>query len=327
VSETTVPWYDIGFQPTLDQKAWYRVEAYDSSGNLSESSGIEDLLLLGSAQPPAPKILDAVHAIHGTESFIKITFRSLPPRALLGFAFYKQYFDPDDPFHNYYFLDPPLMVRYHDNNLSATRLPGEQRWAVLPGATTLDNLGVTTLPVEDEPYLFYDELLNRWQMQVPMEEYETANLVITLRAIGWTGWEGKGSNFHWNGWQTGDLELDWPEMPDDNFIAPDPGVNDVLDVALRTGFNALAWDAYPDGCDEGADRPFVIFRRRGSSPRWRQVSPLFSCSSAAGNDPHINYQDHDVEDGLEYTYVVIRFDKWGEFAHRFGPATICRYCK
>jgi len=326
VAEVTDPYYDIDFQPTLDQKIWYRVEGYDKSGNRSETSGIADMLGLGSAKPPAPKILEAVHAIHGTESFIKITFRSLPPRALLGFAFYKQYYDPDDPFGTYYFLHPPLMVRYHDDNLSADKVAGQDRWAVKPGARTLDRLGVTDLPDETGPYLWFDELLNRWQMQVPMEEYETANLVITLRPIGWTGWEGDGSNFHWNGWSAGDLELDWPEHPDDNYLAPDPGVNDALTVVLRSTFNAVAWDAYPDGCNEGVSRPFAVFRRRGSSPHWKQISPLFTCQANMGSNPHINYKDYDVEDGFEYTYIVVRLDKWGEFAHRFGPTTVCRNC-
>ncbi|HYV85620.1 MAG TPA: hypothetical protein VFB49_06910, partial [Patescibacteria group bacterium] len=63
------------------------------------------------------------------------------------------------------------------------------------------------------------------------------------------------------------------------------------------------------------------FRRRGAAVRWQQVSPPFGCDLQAPDPTQLAWRDADVEQGLSYTYTVIRLGTRGEFEFRYGPAT------
>ena len=251
-----------------------------------------------------------------------IRFRALKPHALLGFSLYKHHLHPDQI---YIPLGKGnLVTRHHDANLTAD-IPDPvnepDQWGILPGAKTLDQLLPSSAPAGDGPYLIYKPSQNLYEMRVDLED--ASNLVLRLRAIGWSGLEGQHTSYTWDGWQTGDLELSWPRFLPDNLIVTQPA-DVALNVAPQAGYVQVRWDTEPDGCqgEAGGDfQPFVVFRRRGHSPNWKQISPLFRCISISSVAEE--FHDTDVEDGFYYTYTVIQLDRMGEFTHRRGPTTVC----
>lgn len=324
------------FAPMIDEKVVFQAQAFDTSGNRGPLSAPLHVLYLGQKPLPAPRIVQVSIAGTGNDH-LRIRFRSLRPELLLGFALYKRHQDPDQD-------APPdpvweFATRFHDQNLGAQPYdpsppPGEPvAWVVLGGAESLDERpsGIqpnptgafecpTVLP-QDQTFLCYRPLEGIYVMQLPMPE--THDLVLKLHAIGWSGREGLGLPYLWDGWTPGDGVLEWPLFRDDNRLT-DAGQTALAATPGSAGplhWFDLTWDAYPDGCLAGAagPRPFVVFRRRQQAALWQQISPPFVCD--AGN-PALVYRDTDVQPGFSYIYTVIRLDQEGEFSVRFGPVSV-----
>ena len=306
---------DLAFQPLIDTEIHFQVKASDPSGNLSPPSTDVTVIYEGKNPLPAPRII-SVTLLDAVTGEIRIRFRSLAPDKILGFALYRQYAGPDDP-------DPPAPVHPDDFvarfpkpgaapplTLSADPIaPG--KWKVLANAVSLaSRLDQVT---DSTPKLTYDPVEKTYEMTVVAGK--TDDIVLRLAVVGWSGKESATIPFRWAGFDTGDLTLEWPEWPRKNKLEL-PGtatLNVTPQPALgRTG---VSWTPYPDGCNDGELRPFIVFRRRGSSPHWQQISPPFFCVSGT----NLDYHDTDVENGFYYSYVVVRLSAAGEFKHQFGP--------
>lgn len=253
-------------------------------------------------------MIESVALLPSLPDHVKIKFRTLSPENLLGFALYRYNKTPSE--------DIPgdlsvydFVVRHQDGNLSASQAnPGE--WAVLPGASTLDNLLPNQEPSADT-FLYYDDLDDLYVLQAELPNLDLNGLVLGLVSVGWSGRE---SDFqpHTIQSQT-DGVLEWPRIRQANIW----GFPDNLAAAWNSVDSSvdLTWTAYPNGCDDNSDRPFIVFRRRGSNPNWEQISPPFICD---GVNTSMLYRDYDVQSGFSYRYVVIRLGLSGEFEAQFG---------
>jgi hypothetical protein len=289
------------FGPSVDQKIWYKVRAIDKSGNVSGFSDPTDLLKLGAAVPPAPKITEVWIAPNDTDphnpnGWIVVRFKALPPSALLGVSLYKYYSSPENPLA---ILGRGIFVtRFHDANLMPAR-PDPVNYP--------DKWGV----------LIYDPIEDQYEMWVDVSE--TEDIVLQLYAIGWTGFEGAQEAYRWSGYQARDDTLDWPEFRDRNYYVLSGDPEHVLTVTPGPGYNDLSWP-YPEGENcASPTKSFVVFRQRNDSPHWKQISPLFTCFDPAFP---VEYQDTDVEDGFCYRYVAVRLGLSGEFEYQYGPTAV-----
>jgi len=293
------------FEPTFDAKLWAKGRSFDRSGNLGPQSVAVSWIV--AKKLPAPMI-ESVALLPSLPDHVKIKFRTLSPENLLGFALYRYNKTPSE--------DIPgdlsvydFVVRHQDGNLSASQAnPGE--WAVLPGASTLDNLLPNQEPSADT-FLYYDDLDDLYVLQAELPNLDLNGLVLGLVSVGWSGRE---SDFqpHTIQSQT-DGVLEWPRIRQANIW----GFPDNLAAAWNSVDSSvdLTWTAYPNGCDDNSDRPFIVFRRRGSNPNWEQISPPFICD---GVNTSMLYRDYDVQSGFSYRYVVIRLGLSGEFEAQFG---------
>ena len=135
--------------------------------------------------------------------------------------------------------------------------------------------------------------------------------MLGLVSVGWSGREGEfePQMIH----ATTDGVLEWPRIRRANIWG--------FPNNLAAGWNSvdasidLTWTANPNGCDDNSERPFIVFRKRGSNPNWEQISPPFICDGA---NTSMLYKDHDVQPGFSYRYVVIRLGISGEFEAQFG---------
>jgi hypothetical protein len=294
------------FEPTIDAKIWATATTYDRSGNLGPHS--DPVFWVVAKKLPAPMI-ESIAILPGLPDHVKIKFRTLEPSNLLGFALYRYNKSPSE--------DIPedlsvydFVVRHHDSNLSASQAsPGE--WAVLPGASTLDNLLPTSQPSTDT-YLYYDDVDDIYILQAELPNLSLDGLVIGLVSVSWSGREGDFQPYTIQALTDGVLE--WPSIRQANWW----GFPGNLVAAWNSGDGSidLTWTANPNGCTDHADRPFIVFRRRGGNPRWEQISPPFGCD---GTNTSMLYKDYDVQPGFTYRYVVIRLARSGEFDAQFGP--------
>ena len=308
-SDTTVTPIPLDFQPITDTKMSIAVQTYDASGNLSAKSNAISFILLGAWPLPPPHIISAADSGQGK---VKLRFRSLQPDRLLGFALYKEYQEGDDPP-----SASELVVRYHNQNIGGSVGPGA--WAIKPGATTLDQVPgfIRTTDPNATNFLYYNDLEQVYVMQANVGELD--NLVLRLRALGWTGKEGLDIPHHWNGWAV-DTVLDWPRERSSNMLFQN--LNTALTVTYSSGPErmTLEWSASNlYGCTPAPD--FVVFRRRGGATRWQQISPPFSCDMTAPDPTALSFVDTDVQAGLSYTYTVVRLGQNGEFQVQYGPTT------
>ncbi len=140
---------------------------------------------------------------------------------------------------------------------------------------------------------------------------------LKLVAISWSGKEGNFLPYVWDGWTPHDGFLDWPRFRDRNhlFWAPLTSLGATFDPINNS--MDLSWTPNPQGCTQPENRPFVVYRKRGSATRWAQISPPFVC--ATSTDTVMSFRDTDVEPGMTYTYTVVRQDADGEFSMQFGP--------
>jgi len=319
------------FQPTLDQKISYRLKSFDKSGNLSVDSTEFYAIFKGWHPPPAPQIYQVLGMPSDDPPMpnrVVIKFRSLRPSALLGFALYVRPSPPTSPGpYQYVWVGKGEFVKAlpDDNFANGTPDPTDpEQWILSPAARTLGHY----LPLGDgEPeYLLYDEIWDTYEMAVDIGD--TDNVVLQLTAIGWTGLEGPYGGKSWDGWVTGDDKLDWPRFRDVVYFplngpAPDTRVSltQLHDVSIH-----LEWSPDPAGCDGQhpgeSMQPFVVFRRRGHSPNWQQISPPFICRALQGTDP-LEFVDYDVEDGMYYRYAVVQLDDRGEFTWLRTSDPIC----
>jgi len=318
------------FSPMIDQKVVWQVRTIDTSGNLGPLSNPVAVLHLGQFPLPAPRIVQVNPAGAG---FLRIRFRSLEPHALLGFALYKRYQDPNE-------ATPPapaweFVARFHDLNLSATPFdpnadpvewapkaaakPLDQQPSGIQGSSTFECPDPGALP-PDQPFLCHQPG-GIYIMQVPIDE--THDLVLRMSAVGWSGREGLWQPYTWDGWTPGDGVLDWPKVRSENYLfdAANAGLTATPGVNAGQQVIDVSWAPFPGGCGAGpaGPRPFIVFRKRGTATRWQQISPPFVCT---GQPSSVDYQDRDIQSGFSYTYIVMRLTDVGEFRHRFGPATV-----
>ncbi len=297
----------IDYAPTIDQKIWYRVRPFDKSWNLGAFSAPLKFYYFGQPLPP-PRII-SVAIVNEITGRVEIRFRSVQPGMALGFALYKQH--ESAPGYQ-------LVVRHHNQNLSANVIsPGQ--WVPQPGAQALNQIPGFIGPPAPGPqdFLYYDDLEGEYVLNTVLGD--TAAVTLKLVAISWSGQEGNFVPYVWDGWTPGDGFLDWPEFRDHNYTFW------LLFSELTAAYNAvnnridLSWEPHPDGCTQGLNRPFVVYRKRGGATKWTQISPPFVCSSPS--QALMIYRDTDVEPGMSYTYTVVRQDAQGEFSLQFGPKT------
>lgn len=311
---------DLGFQPLIDSEIHFQARAIDPSGNLSPPTPDVIVIYEGKNPLPPPRVISTT-LLDAVTGMIKVRFRSLAPDAILGFAFYRQYAGPDDP-------DPPAPVHPDDFvarfpkpaavpplTLSAAPMAAG-KWKVLANASPLaSRLDQVTDPA---PKLMYDAAEKVYEMTLLVGK--TDDIVLRLAVVGWSGKESSTIPFRWAGFDTGDLTLDWPEWPKKNKLnLPGSATLNVTPLPAQ-GRTDVSFTPYPDCGSDSEFRPFVVFRRRGASPHWQQISPPFFCLSNSS----LVYQDVDVEDGFHYSYVVVRLAANGEFKHQYGPtAPVC----
>jgi hypothetical protein len=303
--------FQVDFTPTVETPVYIKVRPYDWNHNWGLESPPVKHISLG-LPLPAPRIVSVFDAGSGR---IKVVFKSLPPDRLIGFALYKQYQGPDD-------ADPTpreFAVRYAPENLGNPWQPG--KWVVKPGAKPLNELPgfISTVDPAQNNFLYYNDLDGVYVMQAYVADLD--DLVLSLHAIGWSGNEGLTIPTPWDGWIPGDSVVDWPRFRTFN-LALESGIDDLTATYSAAPAQVrLDWVANPQGCEDNADRPFVVFRKRGTGP-WQQLSPPFGCTVSNSTEEPLHYIDRDVEPGRTYAYRVIRLDRLGEFQLTFGPATI-----
>ena len=308
--------FPVDFAPMIDHKLVIQAKALDKSFNISPMGSPVAFVYKGAKPLPPPRIVSV--ALSDPEGYVRIRFRSLAPEALLGFALYRQVAPPDgDP------LPEQLTVRHPAANLSAAPVDAVSPadWAVKAGAVNLSQVPGFLLPsdpvAQGDDWLYYNTAEGLYVLKVNV--VDTADLILRLVAIGWSGEEGLSDPYVWDGWQPGDGILDWPAFRSANyrFIGSEAD----LTATPAAGQMMLSWTAHPDGCLADAAlgaRPFVVFRMRGSATRWSQISPPFVCD---GQNSSLTFLDNDVEPGLAYTYIVVRLDGSGEFTFQNGPTT------
>ncbi len=297
----------IDYAPTIDQKIWYKFRPFDRSWNLGAFSNPLKLFYFGQKLPP-PRII-SVAIVDEIAGRVQIRFRSVLPEMALGFALYKEH--ESAPGYQ-------LVVRHHDLNLSANVIsPGQ--WVPQPGAQTLDQIPGFIGPPAPAPqdFLYYDDLAGEYILNTILGDITAVTLKLV--AISWAGREGNFVPYVWDGWIPKDGFLDWPEFRDHNYLFW------LLFSELMSSYDPLnnridlSWEPGPAGCNQHEDRPFVVYRKRGSATRWTQISPPFVCNSTS--QILMTYRDTDVEPGMSYTYTVVRQDATGEFSMQFGPKT------
>ena len=315
-ADFSAPDVPLDFSPLIDTKIWSAVRPFDTSMNFGPLSNKVAFILKGKHPIPPPRIV-SVAVVDESIGRVDITFRSLKPEALLGFALYVRNKGQDD-------ANPPpaeqLVTHYHASSLagppdtSAT----PPQWTLLPTAKPLSQLiPIGTNPPPTPTYLYYNDVEALYVMRVDLPDVK--DLVLRLVGIGWSAAEGLSIPYVWDGWQPGDGVLDWPIFRSDNYRFEGPLAT--LTLAPAAGQMSLSWTAQPDGCAGGTARPFIVFRKRGAAVRWQQVSPPFGCDLQAPDPTQLAWRDADVEQGLSYTYTVIRLGLRGEFEFRYGPAT------
>ena len=306
------------FVPMIDSKVCHQFQTIDQSGNLGPMSLASCFLMFGKVPLPAPKITKVLLDLQDdgdNKDWIRIQFRSLSPKALVGFELYASYLqqgqedpDPSDPL--FYIDDFP------DQNLGNPPTPPDD-WVVLAGAVSLDNILTDVEPASGR-FLTYDPTTSVYEMKVKVGE--ASNVVLHLRAIGWSGIPGNVKPYFWDGFGNGDLVLDWPLWRKRNFRNQPVSWADLTLTPIGNEIE-LSWGTEPTGCAQTTARPFVVYRRRGSSTRWQQVSPVLTCVNAI--DTVLKWRDTDTEVDTWYSYVVVRYDRYGEFLHQYGEAQIC----
>lgn len=303
--------FDLDFSPSTDSPVFIKVIPLDKSGNPGGASSPLKWIMKGFPLP-APRIISVADAGGGK---VKIKFRSLPPKSLVGFAFYKQYQGPNDP-------DPTApehVVTTPSANLGQEFSPGQ--WAVKAGAVPLADLPgfIRTTDPGNGAFCYYNDLDEYYVLQ---DEAGTLDdLVLRLHAIGWSGKEGFTAPYAWDGLPPADGFLEWPAFRSANTL-PQVLQNDLSLSLLSSPLRVkLTWTARPSGCDQGNERPFVVFRKRGSG-MYQQISPPFTCNTGAPDPTAMSYTDSDIEPGMSYRYIVIRTDAQGEFQMNFSAGPI-----
>jgi hypothetical protein len=316
-ADFSAPDVPLDFAPLIDTKIWSTVRTFDRSMNFGPFSNKVAFILKGKNPIPPPRIV-SVAVVDESLGRVDITFRSLKPEALLGFALYVRNQGQDD-------ANPPpeqLVVHYHPGSLAGppdTSVSPPQ-WTLKATAKPLSqviHIGANPPPTPPDTYLYYDDIEALYVMRVDLPDVK--DLVLRLVGIGWSAQEGLSIPYVWDGWQPGDGVLDWPQFRSDNYRFQGPLAT--LTVTPAPGQMSLSWTAQPDGCVGGNDRPFIVFRKRGGAARWQQISPPFGCDLQAPDPTQLAYRDTDIEPGLSYTYTVIRLGARGEFEFRHGPAT------
>lgn len=297
-------------EPMIDEIAYYKVQPYDKSGNFAPPTNPIKFLFLG-AKLPAPQIIFAAELLPAGK--IQIKFRSLQPDRLLGFALYKEYQGPEEDTAS----GAELIVRYDETSLGDETTQGSGWWARKSGAVTLDEIPgfIRTTDPSADTFLYYNDLDQYYVLQDDAAVLQ--DLVLRLRAIGKSGQEGLDNPFHWDPSTPADTVLDWPRIRDSNRGGDAPVLN--VSYAQSPDRMLLEWSAAPEGCAGYPD--FIVFRKRGSSNRWQQISPPFACDLSAPQAENMSFTDTDVQPGFEYTYTVIRLYSDGEFSRQFGPTS------
>lgn len=303
--------FQVDFTPTVETPIYVKVRPYDWNLNFGVESPPVKFIGLG-IPLPAPRIVSVIDAGNGR---LKIIFKSLAPDRLIGFTLYKQYQGPDD-------ADPTpreFVYRFSNANLGSEYTPGT--WAVKAGAKPLAELPgfISTVDPVSNTFVYYNDLDGVYVMQANVGE--VADIVLSLHAVGWSGKEGLTIPTPWDGWIPGDKIVDWPMFRTFNF--PWQTAVDNLTATHLASPNRvrLDWNANPQGCENPVQRPFVVFRRKGTGA-WHQVSPPFTCTVSGPTEEALTFTDSDVEPGRSYQYRVIRVGSEGEFLMTFGPATV-----
>jgi hypothetical protein len=164
-------------------------------------------------------------------------------------------------------------------------------------------------------------------MAVDIGSAEAVNLQLV--AIGWSGKEGPFGGKAWDGWVTGDDELEWPRFRRDVLVdLGNPPDTSFSAIRIQHSHIELEWTADPAGCESPdaarVPRPFIVFRRREDAVNWQQVSPPFRCPGGNPTPPLV-YRDYDVEFRTWYRYMVVQLDERGEFTWRRESDAICFY--
>jgi hypothetical protein len=302
--------FEVDFTPTTDTPVWIKVVPLDKSGNLGPESSPLKFISFG-LPLPAPQIVSVASVGDGR---IKIRFRSLKRERLLGFSLARQVQGPDDAQPSEaesVFVGPQA-------NLGGLVDPGQ--YAVKAGARALAEVSGFTLPGDPvaAEFLYYNEIDDLYVLQVAVGDLD--DLVLSLRAIGWSGREGMTRPYPWDGEPPVAGVLAWPEHRRENTFLQQSFDELTLGYAASPPRITLSWTANPQGCNPN-DRPFVVFRRRGGG-RWQQISPPFVCPTTGPNPAALSYTDTDVEPGMSYSYTVVRTTESGEFLVRFGTTSI-----
>jgi len=310
------------YSPSLTTKVYWKAKGFDKSTNFSPFSNPISVVLQGKEALPVPQIL-SVELLSLQNKEVKIRFRGLNPNQLLGYALYEwksQKYDDIGPPDNRGVFN----TRYPNATLSTEPLANDPfQWAVL--VANPDALA-DHLPAQkpaNGPYLFFEQQNEIYELVTNLNQ--THSVLLYLAAIDWAGGEGPGRLKLWDGWNAFDDFLDWPEHRRDNDL-PD-GIDVSLNVTELAAALRVEWTPQPQvegevTCFQGDRRPFVVYRRRQGAQKWQQISPLFVCTG----DPLggvIGYEDADVEDGLYYTYGVVRLDPDGEFDVQYNTTTQC----
>ncbi|MEE4299304.1 MAG: cytochrome c, partial [Pseudomonadales bacterium] len=273
---------DIDWEPAVDTRLWVEAQAFDKSMNLSLPSGNGvNFILFGKWRLPPPRISEVILTGDQFNPTVKIRFRSLKPEQLIGFVLYKG--KPSVAQRSIGGVEKEFVTSLPAQNLLESPNPGNSDppvWGPRSSAQALSEIPgfvVPVVPVTPGEYLFYESSTQQYEMQIDIGESE--NVVLYMAAVGWSGIEGLSTGYMWDGWVRGDGILQWPNFQVFNGRGPlvpqksqitavYDGVNEVID---------LDWEAWPEGCDTVDDRPFVVYRRRGSSPIWKQMTAPFRC--------------------------------------------------
>jgi mono/diheme cytochrome c family protein len=309
----------IDFRPTMDQQVFIQARAYDASGNQSGFSPPTAWLIPGDKPLPAPQIVDVISANPGP-GFVKIRFRSLQPGKLLGFSLHRTIYPDQDPDGA-----TDLVERFPDTNLGGVfevNATTDRVWfAKKAGAVAIEFLPDfirTTDPPGLDTFLYYNDLTQMYTLQLDVGDVN--DLVLQLRAVGWTGEEGLGQPYVWDGWQARDGLLDWPEARDLNLSESQAAAASLQVTWVAAGPRMeLEWTAWPAQPCSSTQEPFIVYRRPVGTADWYQLSVPFGCDASTA--PTVRFHDTDVIPGRSYSYRVIRLDDQGEFQVEYGPVT------
>jgi mono/diheme cytochrome c family protein len=305
------------FEPLIDTRVFVKYKPFDASGNLGPFSGGGNFFIVKGLFPlPPPQIVSAT--VNTQTDHLEIKFRSLDPQYLTGFVLYTNHLNDDGT------LPTDIgnrVVRYANFNLSAFPMMNSvaypHQWIVLNSALPLaDRLPATG---SNNSSLAYDAIDDLYILDVDPQGDPLEGLVLNLVAVGWSGVEGLYAPYDLGGKSGGVLE--WPKFRTANhlfFLLDDLEVN----VAGQT--IDVQWTAHPGGCVINDERPFVVFRKRGTASRWEQISPLIQCDTANVPPFDMLFKDVDIEPGrnINYQYMVVRLSTTGEFMAQYGPDNV-----